>query len=152
MTDIFILDASSASTLASVDGYDALTAGGRRVVITQQILDEIDRDETPSAYRNKFLTWFNANQSSIIRVTESLSPDDITKYKSYGDRCNNPQSPLATHCICCVTEAPTCRECRSPTDHTPPRPLRELNTVSVSAVPGIVMSRRDRGVPQRRGE
>jgi hypothetical protein len=61
VTDIFVLDATSASTIASVEGYDALTAGGRKVVVTQQVLAEIRDPKTPQIYKDRFNAWYGAN-------------------------------------------------------------------------------------------
>jgi hypothetical protein len=77
VTDIFVLDATSASTIASVEGYDALTAGGRKVVVTQQILAEIRDPKTPQIYKDRFNAWYGSNQASIINVTGELNPEDI---------------------------------------------------------------------------
>jgi hypothetical protein len=84
VTDIFVLDATSASTIASVEGYDALTAGGRKVVVTQQILAEIRDPKTPQIYKDRFNAWYGSNQASIINVTGELNPEDIAKYNPAG--------------------------------------------------------------------
>ena len=60
MAGIYILDAGAAFTLASIDGFDALTAGGGRVVITQDVLDEINKPQFGdlAAFKAKFNAWF----------------------------------------------------------------------------------------------
>lgn len=71
MTATFnILDAGGFSTLAEMGALDLLTAGGRKVVITGEVIQKI-RDK-PSL-RPIFDTWRAANPNAYFEIPESFS-------------------------------------------------------------------------------
>lgn len=81
MIETNLLDTGSAYTLASLDGLDTLKAGGRKVVITQQVLTEI-RDSL--AYGPKFDQWLAQNRSSVILINEPITAADVARYNPTG--------------------------------------------------------------------
>ena len=78
MSIVNILDTGGAISLASADALDLLVAGGRRVVVTQQVLDEI-ADPTGSYYV-KVRQWLSANPTLWERVVVPINQTDLDKY------------------------------------------------------------------------
>ncbi len=70
MSVVNLLDTGAAYTLASMGGLDALTAGGRKVLITQDIYDEIMRSLD---FGPKFQQWYNNNLGSIIQIDDPIT-------------------------------------------------------------------------------
>jgi hypothetical protein len=72
-----LLGTGAAYTLASIDELDILIAGGRKVLITQDVYDEIMRS---GDYGPKFKQWYNNNLGSIIDIDDPITDADKKKY------------------------------------------------------------------------
>ncbi len=79
MNIINILDAAGAYTLDSAGALDLLIAGGRRVIITDQVRDEIENNPN-SQLRTRILTWLADNAQYVDDVPTNLTPADLAKY------------------------------------------------------------------------
>ncbi len=75
-----VLDTGAAATLIRSDALDLLTAGGRKVVITQQVLDELTNQIEDNPNQRKFLEWFGRNTNKIVYIDETITPDDIGEF------------------------------------------------------------------------
>ena len=86
MADFFILDAVAATALASIKALDALTAGGAKVIIPQQVIDEVRKPGTSAAYRTIFNDWLaaNAGNPAVSTPAVPLTAADIAKYNPTG--------------------------------------------------------------------
>jgi hypothetical protein len=81
MSVVNLLDTGGAYTLASIDGLDTLTAGDRKVVITQQVLDEI---RNSIQYAQKFDQWLAQNGSNVSIISKNITSADIERYNPTG--------------------------------------------------------------------
>jgi hypothetical protein len=79
-----VLDAGAASTLIRADALDVLLAGGRRIIITPEVLEEIVGERPDLPNQAKFLSWFNDNQTRIDTVDLPITEADIAKYNPAG--------------------------------------------------------------------
>ncbi len=79
MSIVNILDSSGAYTLDSANSLDLLIAGGRRVVITDQVFLEIERNPN-TQLRSRILSWIADNAQHIDSIDTDLSAADFAKY------------------------------------------------------------------------
>lgn len=91
-----ILDKSAASTLIRAGALDTLFARGRRVVITQNVIDEIVGDRPDSPNQAAFLKWLDDNENRIVKVGR-ISQIDLNKYEPGKILANSGDTEFGGH-------------------------------------------------------
>jgi hypothetical protein len=85
MSVINILDTAGAISLASADALDLLVAGGRQVVVTAQVFEEISRgtehsNATIRSFYTKAKAWLDTNPTLWERVVVPINQADLDRY------------------------------------------------------------------------
>lgn len=86
MSIVNILDSAGAYTLDSANALDLLIAGDRRVVVTQDVVDEIGRNPN-TQLKTRILNWIDASQAAghVDVVPVSLTAEELANYSAKGD-------------------------------------------------------------------